>query len=76
MAYFILDTRRYRGPYVISQANLVVDSPNAFEMALNSSLTRVNSCLIREVSAGREPRFQAGLEFGHQSFLYPYGLVG
>lgn len=76
MAYLILDTRRYQGPNVISQAKLVVDSPNAFELALDSSLTHVNSHLICEVSVGQEPRFQAGLEFGRQSFLNPCGLVG
>jgi len=76
MVYFILDTRRYQGPYVISQANLVVDYSNAFEMVLDSSLTRVNSHPIHEVSVGRESRFQAGLEFGCHSFLNPYGVIG
>jgi len=37
---------------------------NAFEIALDSSLTRVNSHLIRKVRVGRESSFQAGLEFG------------
>lgn len=76
MVYFILDTCSYQGPYVISQANLVVDYSNAFEMVLDSSLTRVNSHLIYEVSVGWESRFQAGLEFGRHSFLNPYGLIG
>lgn len=68
MAYFILDTLRYRGPYVISQVNLVVDCPDAFDMALDSSLTRVNSHLICVVSVGQEPRFQAGLDFDISPF--------
>jgi hypothetical protein len=46
------------GPYVVLQANLVVDSPNRFEMALVSSLTHVKSRLIREVTVGWEPRFR------------------
>jgi hypothetical protein len=56
------------GPYVISQATLVVDSPNRFEMALDSSLTHVKSRLIREVTVGREPRFRLAWNLDVSSF--------
>ena len=44
--------------------HLGVESVNAFEIGLDSSLTRVNSHLIREVRIGQESSFQAGMAIG------------
>jgi hypothetical protein len=56
-----------RGHRSSSGRDLGVDSSNSVEIALHSSLSRVNCHLIWEVKVGWEPSFQAGLEVGSVS---------
>jgi hypothetical protein len=69
-AYFILNTKLYSDRGSARGRLLGLESVSAFQKALDSSSTRVNSHLIRESRVGRESSFQAGLELGPVFFKY------